>query len=57
MKKLFLTWEGMANPASVRAFRDFLKKAQIYGADIDKKILFKEDRIILFMLTSQISTV
>ena len=34
--------------ASVRAFRDFFKSAQIYGADIDKKILFKEDRINTF---------
>lgn len=31
--------------ASLRAFRDFLPKAKIYGADIDKRILFKEDRI------------
>lgn len=31
--------------ASLRAFRDFLPKAQIYGADIDRQILFEEDRI------------
>lgn len=31
--------------ASVRAFRDFLPNALIYGADIDKRILFEEDRI------------
>jgi len=31
--------------ASVRSFRDFFKNAKIYGADIDKKILFKEQRI------------
>jgi SAM-dependent methyltransferase len=31
--------------ASLRAFRDFLPNAKIFGADIDKPILFKEDRI------------
>ena len=31
--------------ASVRAFRDFFPKAKIYGADIDKKILFKDKGI------------
>ncbi len=31
--------------ASLRAFRDFLPKARIYGADIDKDILFQEERI------------
>jgi SAM-dependent methyltransferase len=31
--------------ASIRAFRDFLPNAQIYGADIDKRILFEETRI------------
>lgn len=31
--------------ASLRAFRDFLPNANIYGADIDKEILFTEDRI------------
>ena len=34
--------------ASVRAFRDFFKNASIFGADIDKKILFKENRIKTF---------
>ena len=34
------------NPgASLRAFRDLLSNAQIYGADIDNDILFSEDRI------------
>ena len=33
---------------SLRAFRDFLPKAQIYGADIDRQILFEEDRITTF---------
>lgn len=33
--------------ASLRAFRDYLK-IQIYGADLDKKILFKEDKISTF---------
>lgn len=36
--------------ASVRAFRDFLPKAEIYGADIDKKILFEEKRIHTFFV-------
>lgn len=36
--------------ASVRAFRDFLPKAQIYGADFDKRILFSEDRIETFFV-------
>ena len=31
--------------ASLRAFRDFFKNAKIYGADIDKKILFRDLRI------------
>jgi len=31
--------------ASLRAFRDFFKNAKIYGADIDKNILFKEFKI------------
>lgn len=31
--------------ASLRAFRDVLPKAQIYGADIDSQILFRENRI------------
>ena len=34
--------------ASLRAFRDFLPNAQIYGADIDRRILFTEDRITTF---------
>lgn len=31
--------------ASLRAFRDFLPNAQIVGADIDRRVLFSEDRI------------
>jgi hypothetical protein len=31
--------------ASLRAFRDFLPNAEIFGADIDREILFQEDRI------------
>lgn len=34
--------------ASLRAFRDFLPKAKIFGADIDKRVLFSEDRIETF---------
>lgn len=31
--------------ASVRAFRDYCQNAQIYGADVDRGILFEEERI------------
>lgn len=36
--------------ASLRAFRDFLPSAQIYGADVDRGILFEEDRIATFFV-------
>lgn len=36
--------------ASLRAFRDACKNASVYGADIDKRILFQEDRIQTFFL-------
>ncbi len=36
--------------ASVRAFRDFLPNAHIYGADFDKRILFKEERISTYFV-------
>lgn len=31
--------------ASLRAFREFLPHAEIYGADVDRRILFQEERI------------
>lgn len=34
--------------ASIRAFRDFFSNAMVYGADIDKNILFNEKRIKTF---------
>lgn len=34
--------------ASLKAFKDSLPKAKIFGADIDKNILFNEDRIKTF---------
>jgi hypothetical protein len=34
--------------ASLRAFRDFLPQARIYGADIDSRVLFAEERIETF---------
>jgi hypothetical protein len=34
--------------ASLRAWREYFKNAQIYGADINKNILFEEDRIKTF---------
>ena len=36
--------------ASLRSFKEFLPKAFIYGADIDKGILFEEDRIKTFFV-------
>jgi hypothetical protein len=37
------------NPgASLRAWRDYFPNAQIYGADIDTRILFQEERIQTF---------
>jgi len=36
--------------ASLRAFREFLPNAQIYGADIDRRILFSEERISTFVV-------
>ena len=36
--------------ASLRAFREFLPNANIYGADIDKRILFEEPRIKTFFV-------
>ena len=34
--------------ASLRGFRDYLPTAKIYGADVDTRILFEEDRIKTF---------
>jgi hypothetical protein len=36
--------------ASLRAFRDYLPSAQIYGADFDRSILFNEERISTFFV-------
>jgi len=36
--------------ASLRAFRDHCPNARIFGADIDKRILFKEERIETFFV-------
>ena len=39
------------NPgASLKALRDFLKSAMIFGADIDKRILFRDERIETFFV-------
>lgn len=49
--KLVSTMGKNGNPgASVRAFRDFLPNSNIYGADVDKNILFTEDRIQTFFV-------
>lgn len=34
--------------SSLRGFRDYFQNAQIFGADVDKRILFEEDRIKTF---------
>ncbi len=39
---------GGSPGAAERAFRDWAPKANLYGADIDKSILFAEDRIQTF---------
>ena len=39
---------GVAEGAGVRMFRDYFPVATIYGAEIDKKRIFKEDRIEVF---------
>lgn len=38
-------WKKWMPGASLRSFRDYLKNAQIYWADIDPNILISEDRI------------
>ncbi len=48
-EKLISNMGKLGKPgASVKAFRDFFPKAKIFGADIDKKILFKSKRINTF---------
>ena len=41
--------------ASLRVWRDYFKNAQIYGADINKNILFQENRIKTFYI-NQLNT-
>jgi hypothetical protein len=36
--------------ASLKAFRDFSKSAMIFGADVDRRILFQEERIRTFFV-------
>lgn len=36
--------------ASLRAFRDYLLDAQVYGADVDRRVLFQEERISTFFV-------
>ncbi len=36
--------------SSLRAFRDYLPNAQIFGADVDRRILFEEDRIRTYFI-------
>ena len=42
--------------ASLRAFRDFLPRAQICGADIDRRILFSEERIETYFVDQTCQT-
>ena len=45
-EKLISNMGRLGKPgASVKAFRDFFPNARVYGADIDKEILFKDKRI------------
>jgi SAM-dependent methyltransferase len=41
---------GCTPGASLRAFRDHLPNATIYGADIDREVLFEEERIRTFFV-------
>lgn len=34
--------------ASLRAWKEFLEKSEVFGGDIDRSILFEEDRIKTF---------
>jgi len=63
IKKVFECGLGTNNPnlvssmgvtgmpgASLRVWKDYFPHAQVYGADIDRDILFKEDRITTFFI-------
>lgn len=41
---------GGSPGASLRAFRDFLVNAHVYGADVDRRVLFTESRIQTFFV-------
>lgn len=41
-------WSGAKPGASLRAWRDYFPNATVYGADIDRDILFEEERIKTF---------
>lgn len=41
--------------ASLRAFRDFFPSSDVYGADIDKEVLFSEERIQTFYVNQLVS--
>lgn len=43
--------------ASLRAFRDYLPNAQIIGADVDRRVLFEEERIRTFFIDQTDQTV
>ncbi len=63
VKKVFEIGLGTNNPevvsnmgfhgspgASLRAFKDFFPNAHIYGADVDERVLFNEERINTFYI-------
>ena len=50
-----MTVDGMPG-ASLRVWRDYFKNAQIYGADIDKDIIFQENRIKTFYVDQMNNT-
>lgn len=67
VKKVFECGLGTNNPnlpssmgilgkpgASLRVWRDYFPNAQIYGADIDKEILFTEERIKTYFINQLI---
>lgn len=52
VKKVFEL--GIQTGASLRMWRDFFPNAEIYGADINPKTLFQEERITTFLLNESL---
>jgi hypothetical protein len=50
-EELVSNMSSMGTPgSSLRAFRDYLPGSKIYGADIDRQVLFQEERIRTFFV-------